>query len=401
MSNHLRKYLCVSAAAILISAAPVLTQQRSSLTTITGHVAKAERLEPSDTRAKLVAPPGFTVDVFATGLGKPRVLAVAEDGTVYATRRDTGDVIMLRDPDRDGKAAPPVVVARRPQMHGIALDGTKVYLVTVKELFVAQRKGDGTFGPLQRLIDDLPDAGQHADRTIAVGKDGMLYLSIGSTCNACDESNPENATMLRVKPDGTARTVYASGLRNTIGFAFHPTTNALFGFDHGIDWLGDDDQGEELNEIVDGRQYGWPYIYADHKRNPQDEPPGGITMEQWDRMSTAPVLLHTAHAAPMQMVFYRGTQFPQEFRGDAFVAFHGSWNRQPPSGYEVARVRFQNGQPVKIETFLSGFLVKLGPDRWGTIGRPFGLAAMPDGSLLVGDDLNGVIYRVRATEGKS
>jgi glucose/arabinose dehydrogenase len=391
----------LSAAIILLGSVSVLTQQRPVVTAITGHVVKTERLDPTDSRAKLVVPAGFEVSVFASGLGKPRVLAVAADGTVYATRRDAGDVLMLRDRDHDGKSEAPLVVARRPQMHGIALTGTKVYLVTVKELFVAERATDGTFGPLQRLLDDLPDAGQHADRTIAVGKDGMLYISVGSTCNACDESNPENATMLRVTPDGSARTVYASGLRNTIGFAFHPSSNALFGFDHGIDWLGDDDQGEELNEIVQGRQYGWPYIYADHKRNPQDEPPGGITMEQWDRMSTVPVLLHTAHAAPMQFVFYQGTQFPQEFRSDAFVALHGSWNRKPPSGYEVARVRFQDAKPSKIEPFLTGFLVSLGADRWGAIGRPFGLATLPDGSLLVGDDLNGVIYRVRATGGKS
>src|SRR5688572_22549927 len=298
MSEQIRKYLPLSAAIILLGSVSVLTQQRPVVTAITGHVVKTERLDPTDSRAKLVVPAGFEVSVFASGLGKPRVLAVAADGTVYATRRDAGDVLMLRDRDHDGKSEAPLVVARRPQMHGIALTGTKVYLVTVKELFVAERATDGTFGPLQRLLDDLPDAGQHADRTIAVGKDGMLYISVGSTCNACDESNPENATMLRVTPDGSARTVYASGLRNTIGFAFHPSSNALFGFDHGIDWLGDDDQGEELNEIVPGRQYGWPYIYADHKRNPQDEPPGGITMEQWDRMSTVPVLLHTAHAAP-------------------------------------------------------------------------------------------------------
>lgn len=374
---------------------PVLTQQRPALTTVIGHVAKAERLEPTDPRATLVTAAGFEVTTFATGLGKPRVLAVAGDGTVYATRRDTGDVIMLRRRSGADTAEAPVIVARRPQMHGIALDGSKVYLVTVKELFVTERAADGTFGPLQRLVDDLPDAGQHADRTIVVGADGMLYLSVGSTCNACEESNPENATVLRVKPDGSARSVFASGLRNTIGFAFHPTTGALFGFDHGIDWLGDNDQGEELNEIVEGRRYGWPYIYADHKRNPQDEPPGGISMDQWDRMSTVPLLLHTAHAAPMQMAFYQANQFPPEFRGDAFVALHGSWNRLPPSGYEVARVRFQNGKPVRVESFLKGFLVTLGPDRWGAIGRPFGLATAPDGSLLVGDDLNGVIYRVR------
>jgi glucose/arabinose dehydrogenase len=390
----------LAATALAITSLYAMAQQGPRLATMTGHVAKAERLAPEDARAKLVVGPGFEVSTFATGLGKPRILAVASDGTVYATRRDAGDVIMLRDGNGDGKADPPVIVARRPQMHGIALDGSKVYLVTVKELFVTDRKSDGTFGPLQRLIDDLPDAGQHADRTIAIGPDGMLYLSVGSTCNACDETNPENATMLRIKPDGSSRTVYASGLRNTIGFAFNPKTKALFGFDHGIDWLGDDDQGEELNEIVKDHQYGWPYIYADHKRNPQDEPPGEITMEQWDRMSTPPVLLQTAHAAPMQMAFYQGTQFPSEFQGDAFVAFHGSWNRKVPSGYEVARVRFQQGKPVKIETFLNGFLVNLGSERWGTIGRPFGLAITPDGSLLVGDDLNGVIYRVRVKGAK-
>lgn len=395
------KALFLSTIALLLSSTYVITRQQPPITTITGHVAKAERLEADDSRATLAVPQGFEVAVFAKGLGKPRVLAVASDGSVYATRRDTGDVILIRDSDNDGKADPPVIVARRPQMHGIAIDGAKVYLVTVKELFVTDRRADGTFGPLQRLIDDLPDAGQHADRTIAVGQDGRLYLSVGSTCNACDETNPENATMLRIAPDGSARTVFAPGLRNTIGFAFHPISHALFGFDHGIDWLGDDEQGEELNEIVEGRQYGWPYIYADHKRNPQDEPPGEISMEQWDRMSTVPLLLHTAHSAPMQMAFYQGSQFPKEFQGDAFVAFHGSWNRKPPSGYEVARVRFQGGRPTKVETFMSGFLVNLGQEHWGTVGRPFGVAVAPDGSLLVGDDLNGVIYRVRAVGAES
>jgi glucose/arabinose dehydrogenase len=222
----------------------------------------------------------------------------------------------------------------------------------------------------------------------------MLYLSVGSTCNACDESNPENATILRVKPDGSSRTVFASGLRNTIGFAFHPTTRALFGFDHGIDWLGDDEQGEELNRIVEGHQYGWPYIYAKNQKNPQDEPPGGITMDQWAKMSEVPLLLHTAHAAPMQFAFMTSDRFPPEYRGSALVAMHGSWNRMPPSGYEVVRIKFDGGEPTAIEPFLSGFLVSLGANRWGVGGRPFGLAMMSDGDVLVGDDANGVIYRV-------
>jgi glucose/arabinose dehydrogenase len=264
----------------------------------------------------------------------------------------------------------------------------------VKELFVANRNDDGTLGRLRRLIDDLPDAGQHADRTIAVGPDGLLYLSVGSTCNACDESNQENATILRVKPDGTSRMVFASGLRNTIGFAFHPTTKELFGFDHGIDWLGDDEQAEELNQIVEGHQYGWPHIYAKNQRNPQGEPPGGLTMDQWAKMSDVPLLLHTAHAAPMQFAFITSPRFPAEYRGSALVAMHGSWNRLPPSGYEVVRVKFDGGKPTSIEPFLSGFLISLGANRWGFGGRPFGLAMTPDGGVLVGDDANGVIYRI-------
>ena len=386
--------LILSCCAAVLPLAAIAAREQAVPMTITGHVVKPEKLAVDDKRFKLSVPSGFEVSKFAEGLGKPRVLAVADDGTVYVTRRDAGDVLMLRDADGDGKAEPPVTVARRPQMHGIAIDGRRIYLVTVKELFVANRNDDGTLGPLRRLIDDLPDAGQHADRTIVVGPDGMLYLSVGSTCNACDESNPENATMLRVKPDGTSRTVFASGLRNTIGFAFHPTTMELFGFDHGIDWLGDDEQGEELNHIVKGHQYGWPYIYARNQKNPQDEPPGGITMDQWAKMSDAPVLLHTAHAAPMQLAFITSSRFPAAYRGSALVAMHGSWNRLPPSGYEVVRVTFDAGNPTAIEPFMSGFLVSIGANRWAYGGRPFGLAMTPDGAVLVGDDANGVIYRI-------
>jgi glucose/arabinose dehydrogenase len=387
--------LLLCCVAVLPLAAGITAQERTAPTTITAHVVKPEKLAVDDRRVKLTVPPGFEVAKFAEGLGKPRILAVADDRTVYVTRRESGDVLMLRDADGDGKAEPPVTVARRPQIHGIAIDGSRVYLVTVKELFVANRNDDGTLGPLNRLIDDLPDAGQHADRTIVAGPDGMLYLSVGSTCNACDESNPENATILRVKPDGRSRTVFAAGLRNTIGFAFHPTTNELFGFDHGIDWLGDDEQGEELNQIVKGHQYGWPYIYAKNQKNPQNEPPGSITMDQWVRMSDAPLLLYTAHAAPMQFAFITSTRFPAAYRGSALVAMHGSWNRLPPSGYEVVRVQFDGGgKPTTIEPFMSGFLVSLGPNRWGFSGRPFGLAMTPDGAVLVGDDANGVIYRV-------
>ena len=224
--------------------------------------------------------------------------------------------------------------------------------------------------------------------------DGKLYISVGSTCNACSEANPENATILRVEPDGSSRQIFASGLRNTIGYGFEPATGELYGMDHGIDWLGDAAQPEELNHIVEGHKYGWPYVYADSRFNPQDDPPGKIPMSEWAAQSAEPVGLYTPHAAPMQLVFYTGSQFPHAYRGDAFVAMHGSWNRKPPSGYEVLRIHFENGRPVTFEPFVTGFLTTTDDGGFGQLGRPVGLAMAADGSLLMADDSNGVIYRI-------
>jgi glucose/arabinose dehydrogenase len=375
-----------------ISAA-VFSQQRSDDVQIVGHVLKPKRVDMTAQRfSQLKLPPGFSIRTFATGLGKPRILTVSGDGAVYVTRRDPGDIVMLRDTDGDGRADVQRVVVRRPMLHGLAFQGRRAYFVGVTDVFVADVQADGSFVNTARIIHDLPEAGQHADRTIRIGPDGRLYLSVGSTCNACDETSPENATMLRLPLDGSSRQVFASGLRNTIGFDWHPSTHELFGMDHGIDWLGDNAQVEELNHLQQGKQYGWPYVYGLDGINPQNEPPGELTSEDWARLSTKPVLTYTPHAAPMQMQFYDGSQFPADYRGDAFVAMHGSWNRKPPSGYEVVRIRFKDGTPVTFETFLTGFLSAGAPPEMS--GRPFGLAVTRDGALLVGDDLNGAIYRV-------
>lgn len=222
-----------------------LREPRSADVQVTGHVLEPAGLEPTAERiASLRTPPGFEVSVFARNLGNPRMLAVADDGTVYVTRRQIGDVLMLRDADGDGTAEQRSVVARRPNVHGIAIDGSTMYLVTVRDLYRARILPDGSLGSLEHLIDDLPEGGQHPNRTIVIGPDRKLYVSVGSTCNACTETNPENATVLRIEPDGSSRTIFASGLRNTIGFGFHPESGVLFGMDHGTDWLGDEEQHE-------------------------------------------------------------------------------------------------------------------------------------------------------------
>ncbi|GAB3547733.1 PQQ-dependent sugar dehydrogenase [Spirosoma fluminis] len=346
--------------------------------------------------AQLKVPAGFTISKFADQLGKPRMLTVSESGNVYVTSREAGTVTLLRDTNKDGQADQKQVVATIKGIHGLSIHGGKMYLVAVKEVYAAALNADGTLGTPQQLINNLPDAGQHPNRTIAFGPDGLMYITVGSTCNACAEPNAENATILRANPDGTGRKIYASGLRNTIGFGWHPETKELYGFDHGIDWLGDEQQQEELNLIKEGAFYGWPYIYADGKYNPHPRPMGDSTYAQYLSKTTLPSLLYEAHAAPLGMIFYTGnsaaaSSFPAEYRNDAFVTMRGSWNRTQPSGYKVIRVHFEGGKPVRSEDFVAGFLVD---NNQAQFGRPVGIAVHPDGSVLFSDDNNGVIYRV-------
>jgi glucose/arabinose dehydrogenase len=363
---------------------------------IQAHIVKPRQVEASAERiASLTLPPGFRISVFADGLEKPRMLAVAPDGSVYVTRREPGDAWLLQDTDDDGRADVGRKVAEKKDLHGIAIDDQDVYLVSSEELLATRREADGSFGPLTTLASDLPAGGQHNNRTVGIGPDRKLYVSVGSTCNACDETTEESATLLQFERDGSGRRIFARGLRNTIGFAWDPRTGQLWGMDHGIDWLGDDEQREELNRIEDGQQYGWPYIFADSKPNPTDEPPDGLTHAEWAELSREPSLLHTAHSAPMQMAFYTGDRFPETYRNGAFLALHGSWNRKPPSGYEVVFVRFDDrGTPVTFEPFLSGFLSSGSDGAPALFGRPCGVAIGEDGALLISDDANGVIYRV-------
>jgi Raf kinase inhibitor-like YbhB/YbcL family protein len=394
-----RLTLCAGVAAC--AALPAAAQVKGKVgeysdAAVTGHIVEPRLVQLADDKdlaSRLKAPDGFKVSVFARGLVNPRMLALGPDGTLYATRRTVGDVIMIRDRDGDGTADEVKTVASRPNMHGIAISGDSVFLVTVHDVYTTKINPDGSFGELRRIINDLPDAGQHANRTIGVGPDGMLYVSAGSTCNECAEPNPENATILRAKPDGTGRAIFASHLRNTIGFAWEPDSGRLYGADHGIDWLGDEEQPEEFNLIEQGRNYGWPYIYAFSSFNPHMNPPEGITLADWAKMSTEPLLGYTAHSAPMQMAFVKDGNWPTEYSGDAFIAMRGSWNRRPPSGYEVARVDFERGQPVKIEPFLTGFLSE-GADGFEILGRPTGLTVAPDGTMYVADDTGGIVYRV-------
>ncbi|WP_299817683.1 PQQ-dependent sugar dehydrogenase [uncultured Pontibacter sp.] len=382
---------------LAFTSASVLAQdtKKPISATMEGNIFKPTKVPATAERVgQLKVPTGFTITKFAENLNKPRMLAVHTDGTVYVTDRDKGTVTMLRDTNKDGKSDQQKVVATKDKMHGIALRDNKAYLVTVNEIYTADINKDGTLGQLKMIADKLPDGGQHANRTIEFGPDGMLYVSVGSTCNACEETSKESATILQMKPDGSGRRVYAKGLRNTIGFDWHPQTKEFWGFDHGIDWLGDDVHEEELNKLEDGGDYGWPYVYENGKANLADEPPMGMSWEEYAKKTKFPALTYTAHSAPLDMIFYKGSQFPKEFQGDAIVTLHGSWNRKEPSGYKVVRVRFENGKPAKVEDLVTGFLLNGNKEQFG---RVVGLAHHQDGSILISDDDNGVVYRLAYT----
>lgn len=340
---------------------------------------------------ELTLPEGFTVSVYADGLKHARMLAVHGD-RVYLTRPLQGDVLRLVDEDADGVAESSVsVVTDLMQVHGIAFSGSSIFLATDKQLYRGAVNAAGNVVDLMPIGQELPDGGQHPLRTLGVGPDSMLYISVGSNCDACEQLDPELAAMLRANLSGLERDVFASGLRNTIGFGWHPETGELWGMDHGSDWRGNDLPPEELNRIEAGDDYGWPYCFGKREVDPVIDDPSATSKEQYCARTTAAVLEYQAHGAPIGLTFYAADGFPEEYEGDAFVAMHGSWNRFPPTGYEVVRLRFDAGAPVAFESFVSGFLIEEGR---AIFGRPAGIVVAPDGSLLFSDDANGLVYRV-------
>ena len=283
------------------------------------HVFRPEQRAYSDElRARLELPQGFSIKAFAEELQNPRMLAVSDDGTVYVTRPMQGDVLLLRDSDDDGRADVRMpAIASLPGVHGIALHEGMVYLATVKQVQRAAIAADGTFGAPAVIVDGLPDGGQHPNRTLRVGPDRKLYISVGSSCDACAETNPEHATIVQTELDGSGRRVFARGLRNTIGFDAHPDTEELWGSDHGSDFRGDDLPPDEIDRIVDGSDYGWPYCFGDREVDPVIMDPPGTTKAEYCAMTVPAAFEYAAHSAPIGFVFYDGSQFPAEYRGDA------------------------------------------------------------------------------------
>jgi len=336
----------------------------------------------------LKVPKDWSIQVAASGLGKPRMLYALNDSQLYVTRRDAGDVLLLKDSDGDNKFDEvKTVAADFKGVHGITMKDDWLYLCNNNELRRYKVTDDGSLGEKQMLFKDMPSAGQHPNRTMDFGPDGMLYISIGTLCNDCKEGDREAASIVQVDPKTWKRTIFASGLRNTIGFDWHPTTNEMYGVDNGGDAKGDDWPPEELNHIQKGMNYGYPFAYGKREIDYSREDPAGNSKEKWV-MNTEPSILEMqAHLAPIGFQFFpTGTALA----GDGLVCWHGSWNRSKPVGFSVQRIKFSNGKPTGVEDFLTGFLK--GKTRFG---RPAGVAITATGTVFISDDANGVLYCVK------
>ena len=344
-----------------------------------------------------IAPAGFKVDLFATGLKNPRLMRRAPNGDIFLAETSAGNIRVLRAITADGKPGQTQLYASGLNIpFGIAFyppgDNPEwVYVANMDSVVrFPYHNGDLTStGPAQRLLD-LPSGGHHRSRDIQFSPDGKkMYVSVGSEQNVDDGSNETNrADILELNPDGSGLRVYASGIRNPVGIAFNPTTGELWCSTNERDGLGNDLVPDYITHVQDGGFYGWPWFYMGGHPDPRME---GKHPELKDKVLTPDVILQP-HNASLQLMFYDGKQFPAEYQGDIFAAEHGSWNRSPRAGYEIIRVPLhQSGHATgEYEDFLTGFVV----DDDTVWGRPVGVVTASDGSLLVSDDGSGSIWRV-------
>jgi glucose/arabinose dehydrogenase len=334
-------------------------------------------------------PEGFTISVFAQELDKPRMLALGPDGAVYVAERGAGQITRLVDADGDGRAETRQVVAgglEAPTSLAFHPDGWLYVGETTRILRLSQPDSQGVYQERQVIIDGLPSGG-HVTRTVAVSPDGAkLYVSIGSSCNVCLESDPRRAAIWQYNPDGSGGRLFAKGLRNAVGLAFAPGSGELWTTNNGRDLLGDDLPPDTIQAVFQGQDFGWPRCHAGVIPDPEFGAAGSC------KEVSPPAVKLQAHSAPLGLAFYSAGQFPSRYQGGLFVALHGSWNRSVPTGYKVIWIPFRDGVPGQAEDFASGWLQ--GKTAWG---RPVDVLQSAAGSLLISDDAGGIIYMISYT----
>ncbi len=342
---------------------------------------------PDVSLQKIQLPDGFSIRIYAAELPDARSLARGDSGTVFVGTRVRGRVYAAVDRDGDHKVDEVFTLLEGLYMpNGVAIRDGSLFVAETNRVLRYDDIEENLSSPPDPVVvvDGLPRDRHHGWKFIRFGPDGRLYIPIGAPCNICDPEDPRYAAISRVATDGSGFEVFANGVRNTVGFDWHPADDVLWFTDNGRDWLGDDTPPEELNRAAEaGLHFGYPYCHGTNLPDPEfgkDKDCGDYT---------PPALELSPHAAALGMRFYTGGMFPEKYRNHLLIAEHGSWNRKDPIGYRLTFVRIENGKASPFEIFAEGWLQE--GKAWG---RPVDIEVMPDGALLVSDDLAGVLYRI-------
>lgn len=363
-------------------------------------------------------PPGFSISIAAQGIENARVITSDPAKNLIVSSPSENSIFLLRfDKESNGFELPQPLLRDLSRPHGIALSdcigdalsGACKLLIgeTHRVLTYLYRYGDATIpnGPVSSpdSFFEMPSGGNHFTRTVGIGPDSRLYVSIGSSCNVCVEKDPRRAAIYSMNLNGSDVRPFATGLRNSVFFTWHPKTGKMWAAEMGRDLLGDDTPPDEINIVEEGKDYGWPYCYGQNihdllfdKRNyhlDRIEFDGDVCSGLLGKSPSHIDL--PAHSAPLGLAFIpENNSWPKEYWGDLLVAYHGSWNRSVPTGYKVVRIKLdENGNSEGIEDFITGWLAENGE----ATGRPVDLLFVPDGTLYISDDKAGVIYRVQST----
>jgi glucose/arabinose dehydrogenase len=339
---------------------------------------------------RIKLPAGFAIGIFSDQVPGARSMTLSSKGILYVGTRGEGKVYALVDRNKDGRADEVRTIASGLNSpNGVAWKDGALYVAEISRILRFDGIDDHLAAPPKPVVvtDAYPHDGHHGWKFIRFGPDGNLYVPVGAPCNICDPDNPIYAAITRISPRGPRDgkpEIFARGIRNTVGFDWHPKTGELWFTENGRDWLGDDLPPDELNRAPrPGLHFGYPYCHG-----------GGIADPQFGKRHACSEFVPPAidlgpHVAALGMRFYTGTMFPEPYRGQIFLAEHGSWNRAQPIGYRVTLVRLQGDRAVSAQPFAEGWLRN--GDTWG---RPVDVEVLPDGSLLVSDDGAGAIYRI-------
>jgi glucose/arabinose dehydrogenase len=335
---------------------------------------------------KIQLPPGFSIAVFAR-VPNARSMCHSPNGTVFVGNREEDNVYAVTDTDKDGKGDHVYTIAKNLNMPcGVAFRNGSLYVAEVNRIL----RYDGIEARLNNppqpsiVFDKYPEDAQHGWKFIAFGPDDKLYIPVGAPCNICQPKDSVYATITRINPDGSGLEIFSKGVRNSVGFAWHPDTKELWFTENGRDQMGDDVPNCELNHAPrKGMHFGYPYCHQGNIPDPQFGK--GENCADY----TPPVQFLGPHVAPLGMRFYNGSMFPDEYKNKIFIAQHGSWNRSVPIGYRIMMATLEGNKVIKYEPFASGWLQGI-----NVLGRPVDVEVAPDGALLVSDDKNGLIYRI-------